>query len=46
MGTRTVWNNLSQSVFEYRRSGYDEKQRRKADFFDGMKDAEVDDLNR
>jgi len=46
IGTRTVWNNLSQSVFEYRRSGYDEKQRRKADFFDGMKDAEADDLNR
>ena len=46
MGTRAVWNNLSQSVFEYRLSGYDEKQRRKADFFDGMKDAEADDLNR
>ena len=46
VGTRASWDSLSQSVFEYRGSGYEEKQRRKADFFDGRKDAEADDLNR
>ena len=46
MGTRTSFESVNLALADYRTSNYEEKQRRKADFFDGRKEAEVDDLNR
>ncbi len=46
MGTRTSWESVNLALADYRTSNYEEKQRRKADFFDGRKEAEADDLNR
>ena len=45
-GTRSSWDSVNMAVSEFRNSAWEEKQRRKADFFAGQKDAEVDDLNR
>ena len=46
IGTRSSWDSVNMAVSEFRNSAWEEKQRRKADFFAGQKDAEVDDLNR
>ena len=46
IGTRASWDSVNLAVSEFRTSSYEEKQRRKADFFDGQKDAEEDHLNR
>jgi len=46
MGTRASFESVNLALADYRTSNYEEKQRRKADFFDGRKEAEVDDLNR
>ena len=46
IGTRSSWDSVNMAVTGFRSSAWEEKQRRKADFFAGQKDAEVDDLNR
>ncbi len=40
------WDSVGRAVREYRGSDRVEKQRRRADFFAGQKDAEEDLLNR
>ena len=46
IGTRASWDSVGRAVREYRGSDRVEKQRRRADFFAGQKDAEEDLLNR
>ena len=41
-GTREAWGSVDRAVSDYRRASWNEKERRKTDLFDGVKEAEYD----
>ena len=45
-GTRASWQSVGRAVRDYRGSDSHVRQQRRSDFFDGVKEAEEDDLNR